>query len=784
MDSFGKIGGVFGLLAFWCAAASSEEPLGISARPGETIVRVWAPHARSVEIVGEFNGWKASASERLWPDAATGIWTATLKRSRPSGPYRFLINGNLPRRDPYGRAVTPDGRSSLFYDPAAFAWEDDRPAVLAPDDLVIYEMHVGAYHDPKPQDGLPGTFYDAIKRLDHLAELGVSVVLLMPVHEFNGMHSWGYNPCDIFAAEQAYGGPDGLKAFVKAAHRLGMAVHLDVVHNHYGPENLDLFQFDGSGGGQEGGIYFYGQPGLAQTPWGPRVRFDDPTVRRFVRDNIFMWLEEYRVDGFRWDSPSNIRAYDNGSVPIPAGAQMLDDINSQIRARFPHTYSIAEDSMDIGTFHASWDFDFHHRVVPTLSATNDAERDVGALAAALEFLPVTMDRVVYVDNHDEAGRINQQSRMATDVAPLNPSGDYARRMCGLGAVMTLTAPGIPLLLMGNEFQESGAFHDDQPLDWGKKQRHAGLFNLHRELIRLRRNLDGRGDALKGREVRTPLLDRGRNVLVYWRWHARDPGRPFVVAMNVSGKGLDGVPVPFPSPGPWDLVLDTEWARFGGSSRQDAVITLIPDRNTGKAVLSLPPYSARIFAMKPGAAAAPPPPDIREETGPARTNNLSLFTSMYLTGNFADPASKGLLMKLTGDFQWACRVEFTNAADVELKLSADDGSFYWGAADDWRLPVPYDGKVKRRGGPIKMEGVLNGAYLIRFNDDTLDFTITPAGAGKEWRTWTGATGSTVEARLVAVEGDQVILERRTGQWLKIAFQGLSPADRTYLRTVAP
>jgi len=376
------------------AAVRAQPPMGVTESGDETAVRVWAPHARSVDLVGDFNGWNAQGSSRLAREGDSGIWSTVLKRTLPKGAYQFRINGDLPRRDPYARAVSPDGKNSLFYPPSDFAWDGDHPVEQNLEDLVIYEMHVGCFHDPRPQDGLPGTFYDALKRLDHLVDLGVSCVQLMPVHEFPGQHSWGYNPSDLFAVEQAYGGPDGLKTFVKECHRRGLAVHLDIVHNHYGPLNLDLLRFDGSGNATDGGIYFYDGAGINMTPWGPRVKFDEPMVRRFIQDNALMWLSEYHVDGFRWDSTVNIRAYDNGNRAIPAGLQMLQDINIALGEQFPGRLSIAEDSLGIGNFHASWDYDFHHSVVPVLKARNDEDRHVSSLAGALSSAPA-MPRVVY-----------------------------------------------------------------------------------------------------------------------------------------------------------------------------------------------------------------------------------------------------------------------------------------------------------------------------------------------------------------------------------------------------
>lgn len=768
-------------LALWGATvACAAEPLGVTSEGGQTVFRVWAPRARSVEVVGDFNGWRASASERLRPDPTSGIWSVTLPRSRPEGAYRFVINGHLHRRDPYARAVSPDHRSSLFYDPHAFDWGSDRPPGWPIEDIVLYEMHVGTFYDPRPQDGQPATFYDAIQRLDYLKDLGVNVVLVMPVHEFHGNHSWGYNPCDLFAVEQSYGGPNGLKAFVKACHARGLAVHLDIVHNHYGPDHLDLYQFDGASG-----LYFFTQPELAETPWGPRVNFREPMVRRFIRDNVLMWLDEYRVDGFRWDSPSNIRSAQEGSILIPEGAQLLDDINSMIRSRYPHVVSIAEDSMDVGLFHASWDFEFHHQVMAVLAARTDAERDVGALRSALEWQPETMARVVYVDNHDEAGKINRRNRIANDVDPSNPSGERARRLCSLGAVLTFTAPGIPLLFMGNEFQETGPFHDDRPLDWTKTQRHAGLLRLHRDLIRLRRNLDGKGDALKGKGIRCPVVDRSRNVLVYWRWHEETPAQPMVVALNVSSSNLTHVEVPFPGSGPWRTLVDTEWAVYGGSARGAEGATIIPDRRTGASAMNFSPYSARIFGLAPGGTS---PVDLEEaplersETRPP----ISLYSTLAVSASFETGERATWSMKLTREYVWEAVVSLESAGLLELQIVADNGALSWGAADEWPVTLPYRGTLVRRGRPLRVEGPLRGAYRVRFNEHTAELRIEPTDAisdsTAEYRMWTSVGGSRVQARYVGREGGDVVLEDPAGKRFRISAERLSAADRAYLRSL--
>ncbi len=146
-----------------------------------------------------------------------------------------------------------------------------------------------------------------LKNFPTFEELGINAVEVMPVTEFPGDFSWGYNPAHPFAVESIYGGPDAFKRFVKAAHEHGIAVIVDVVYNHFGPSDLDLWQFDGWSENEKGGIYFYNDR-RSQTPWGEtRPDYGRGEVRQYLRDNALMWLEEYHADGLRWDMIPYIR---------------------------------------------------------------------------------------------------------------------------------------------------------------------------------------------------------------------------------------------------------------------------------------------------------------------------------------------------------------------------------------------------------------------------------------------------------------------------------------------
>ena len=173
--------------------------------------RVWAPNAISVAVAGVFNGWSTN-SNFLIKETGTDLWSRDLADAKPNDQYKFHINGSVWKRDPRGRKVVNSTDNSIAYDPNAFNWAGDTRLAVNQSDLVIYEMHVGAFYDPTPASGGPGKFADAITKLDHLTGLGINAVELMPLAEFAGDYNWGYSPADPYAVENTgYGGPDGLK---------------------------------------------------------------------------------------------------------------------------------------------------------------------------------------------------------------------------------------------------------------------------------------------------------------------------------------------------------------------------------------------------------------------------------------------------------------------------------------------------------------------------------------------------------------------------------------------
>jgi len=549
---------------------SSHEGMGGIVQADGAAFRVWAPHAEKVFVTGAFNGWSKEANPLAAEEG--GCWSAEVAGAKVSDEYRFVVHHGgqeLFRNDPYARMLTSSDGNSILYDPAAFDWGGDAFTPPPWNELALYEMHVGTFND-LPGGG-PGTFADAAEKLPYLRGLGVNAVELMPIAEFPGGFSWGYNPSHIFAIERDYGGPDAFKAFVKAAHAHGIAVILDVVYNHFGPGDLGLWRFDGWSENDLGGIYFYND-WRAETPWGQtRPDYGRSEVRQFIRDNAFLWLDEYRVDGLRWDATAyirNVRGAANPAEDLPDGWSLMREINDAIKARHPGKISIAEDlrgnewvTRDTAAggagFDAQWHAGFVHPVREAVVHPEDAARNLDSVAAALahRFNVDAFERVIYTESHDEVA--SGKARVPQEISPSDADSYFARKRSALGAALALTAPGIPMLFQGQEFLEDEWFRDQVPVDWTGQERYRGILGMYKDLLALRLSREGRTRGLTGQSIQVHHLDHENKVLAFHRWKEGGAGDDVVVVLNLANRSHENYRIGFPRAGRWTLRLNSD-----------------------------------------------------------------------------------------------------------------------------------------------------------------------------------------------------------------------------------
>lgn len=580
-------------------------PLGATLTPdGSCTFCVWANKAQSVTLVLESPEVRRVPMQRT-PD---GYHTVTVEGVGVGARYRYDLDGRVQRPDPASRSQ-PDGvHGASAVSAPNFAWTDGAWRGLPMDDYIFYEVHVGTF---TPE----GTFEAVIAHLPDLVALGVTAIELMPVGQFPGVRGWGYDGVYPYAAQHSYGGLDGLRRLVDACHAHGLAVFLDVVYNHLGPEGNYLHDY---------ADYFTDR---YRTPWGSALNFDgahsDP-VRRFFIENALFWLETCHIDGLRLDATQAMADLSARTV-----LEQLAAAVGALRARLHrHIHLIAEtDRSDSRLLRSpllggvgldgQWSDEFHHTLHALLTGEEHAyytgyrsmERLVRAMrwgfTAIGEYSPVHQRRhgtfkpdlpahqfVVFAQNHDHAGNRVNGERLCHLI-----SFEAAKLTAGL----VVLSPYLPLLFMGEEYAEANPFlfftnfgdpHLRQAVREGRQReavevhgqadgiapdpespetfarsrlnhaskrvgQHAQMLAFHTALIALRKGVP----ALRALEKdQMEVIGYAREgVLWVRRWHGESA---VCIAFNVRPQAVT-LDVPMPE-GAWECVLRSDAPEWGGA----------------------------------------------------------------------------------------------------------------------------------------------------------------------------------------------------------------------------
>lgn len=576
--------------------------------------RVWAPSADEVYVMGTFNDW----SERANPLASegNGYWSVCIPEAKAGDEYKYvLVNGEqvLQRIDPYAKSVTNSVGNTVVYEDT-FDWNGVESGIPAWNEVVIYELHVGTFGASR-DDG-PGTFQDAIDKMPYLQKLGINAIEVMPPMEFPGDFSWGYNPSHPFAVESQYGGADGFKALVRAAHEHNIAVILDVVYNHFGPSDLSLWQFDGWSENDGGGIYFYND-WRSETPWGnTRPDYGRPEVRQYIRDNVLMWFEEFRVDGLRFDATAYIRNVKGNDVDpgneLAKGWSLLQWLNEEIDEVNPNALTIAEDlrgnayiTKSTGEggagFSSQWDSEFSHTMRAVVIPPEDDSRDMERVRSALErrFDIDVFNRVVYTESHDEVA--NGKARIPEEIWPGNVNNWFSKKRSALGAALALTAPGIPMLFQGQEFLEDRWFHDKDPLEWERVAQFEGLVTFYQDLIYLRRNVHGTTAGLCGQNIHVYHVNNEDKIIAFRRWAEGGAGDDVVVVVNMANRTHEAYRLGFPAAGTWRVRLNSDTGHYDSEFSDCPTVDVAAEEHEydgmpHSAGLAIGPYTLLIFSQ--------------------------------------------------------------------------------------------------------------------------------------------------------------------------------------------
>jgi maltooligosyltrehalose trehalohydrolase len=598
---------------------------------GRCRFRVWAPAAREVAVLLQ------TPEERIVPlqPQQWGYHEAIVDDVEPGALYFYRLDGNRDRPDPASRYQPQGVHGPSQVVDSTFDWHDAGWFGLPLSEYVFYELHVGTF-------SAEGTFEGVIPHLDALKELGVNAIELMPIAQFPGGRNWGYDGVLLFAVQNSYGGPEGLRRLVDACHQQGVAVVLDVVYNHLGPEGNYLWDY---------GPYFTDR---YKTPWGPALNYDgghNEPVRRFFIDNVLYWLTDFHIDALRLDAVHAIRDFS----AYPFLQEMADLAGRQAERVNRRFYLIAESALnDTRVIHppvlggygldSQWSDDFHHALRTLLTGDRSGYYEdfgeVEHLAKAFregfvysgEYSAFRKCRhgnssrnnpaqqfVAFNQNHDQVGNRMRGDRLGENI-PFEG--------LQLAAGVTLLSPFLPMLFMGEEYGEPAPFpyfvsHSDPQLieavrkgrteefeafKWqgkvpdpqdeatfqsaklNQELRHQGkhqqLWQLYQELLRLRRTQPSLA-RLSKKHQHVQALEKQRGLVVR-RWEGSDH------TLAIFHLGGDTATLRFPVPtGQWNRVLDSADSRWGPEG------PAVPAEFTsdGEATLELGPWRFALYVKR-------------------------------------------------------------------------------------------------------------------------------------------------------------------------------------------
>ncbi len=508
---------------------------------------LFAPYNEEVTLIGDWNDWQPIPMQK----DERGHWRVSVPLADGTYQYKFMVKslsyfmrGQMTAVfDPYAQHVTLDadenslitienGQRILTH----YQWQHDEKPLPGNHELVIYELHVGDFSggpgDEEAEDRRKGRFVDVIDKMDYLADLGINAIELMPVKEFPGERSWGYNLRSLFAVENSYGTLDDLCRLVDEAHGRGIRIIIDGVYNHSDSEapftKIDYAYW-----------YYEENPDPPHVQWGPKFNFyhhdtnlDVWPARQYVVDSIMFWVDTFHIDGIRFDATAIINNYEFLGWLQAQIYQKIGGIKPfiTIAEHVPQDPSItgADGPMD-----AAWHESFMHQVMSTVLGIPENGREPYSIDGLMNVMDPRQngfdsaeDVVNYLNNHDQDRVIWQLGEKAGLL------GEPAFRRNKLGAALLLTSPGKPMLWMGEEFAESAPKTIDyQPLDWAllANETNNDLRNRYRGLIHLRRHTP----AFHGDSIELIMRDDERGIFAFKRWN--DQGNVAVIVVNLHDK---------------------------------------------------------------------------------------------------------------------------------------------------------------------------------------------------------------------------------------------------------
>lgn len=524
--------------------------------------KLFAPRNQKAALVGSFSDWQEIQMQK----GEDGYFRANVDLEDGEYQYKLRVQSNSPNlkdqwvelNDPYMTQMDLQTETGIVRIKErqrildTYVWQYDDAALPSNEELIIYEMHITDFCGEGVNLEKPNKFKQAVQKLDYLSDLGINAIALMPLTEYAGNYRWGYSVRYFFALESSYGKPEDLKHFVDECHARNIRVFLDGIYNHT-DDHSPLLKIDRD-------YWYYHDrhyPDDDANYWGPEFNYDhyDETLNirpawEFVRDVVQFWIGEYHIDGIRYDAVRQLNNYEFfGWLFQQAEAAVSHKPFYQIAEHIPDTADICKPK---GVFDGCWHESFRYFLKDALLGKSvDRDEFKKAIAAQPQGYAHTTSVINYLASHD-------REHMIVELGDNGIFDKAAGDRVKLGAVLQLTAPGIPMLWMGDEFAQpthkTEQTTEPNPLDWSLLDRefNQDLLTFYKHLIALRKERS----SLHTENIEFFHEHADHPILAYVRWN--DAGERVVVVANFSDQSFDHYELPnFPADGTWQIWLSDQ-----------------------------------------------------------------------------------------------------------------------------------------------------------------------------------------------------------------------------------
>ncbi len=510
---------------------------------------LFAPYNKGAALIGSFSNWEEISMEK----GEDGYFRTKVELEDGVYQYKFRVQSRswffepdqwVDVTDPYATDVDNEENGVVRIKGGdriidTYVWQHDDKPLPADYELVIYELHVGDFSGGEDDPHARGKYKHVVEKLDHLSELGINAIELLPVKEYPGDYSWGYNPRHFFATESSYGTTEGLKNLIDECHARGIRVLMDGIYNH-SEASAPLTQIDHD-------YWYHHEPRDPDNNWGPEFNYEfyDEKLetfpaRRFAGDTVRHWIQEYHIDGIRYDAARQIANYDFMHWIVQQTketASMKPFYN--VAEHIPETTSITNAD---GPMDGCWHDSFYHCILEHICGeTFDLERLKDVIDCKRQGFMGTTNVVNYLTNHDH-------NHLMVELGDRNIFDAEAFKRVKLGAAILMSAIGVPLIWMGEEFGEYRPKTEDSvKIEWALlgNDLNRSLFEYYKGLTTLRKS----NHALYTENIDFFHENPEAKVLAYSRWN--DEGSRVVVVANFSENFLAGYQIPnFPEAGTW------------------------------------------------------------------------------------------------------------------------------------------------------------------------------------------------------------------------------------------